>query len=186
MQNVIVSNSYGVCSVYWGTVENAKKILDCHRENIDKQVINMVSNKSSFLVKESILNVVNKMLQQDVDTMASKTIKVTKGAKQETVLYCFEKKIEIKNNKVDSYNFFKDFKVEDLSYFANNENYPKDSILVDEYVAEQARTYRVIKNDSWKEGATEKAKVNYIINFCNEIVDSSDTKYELVSLEETF
>lgn len=183
MENVIVDYSHGDFSVYKATLENAKEILSWHEDNIDKKAIDIANKKISFVIKESIVNIVNKILNQEVDTMASKTIKVTKEAKQETVMYCFEKNIEIKNNLVNSHSFFNEFKLIDLSYFANNEKYPIDSVLVDDYVSEQARSYSVIKNDIWKENATEKAKINYVLNFCNEL-SSRDYKYEMVEVKE--
>lgn len=183
MKHVIVENGYGNFSAYPATLENAKKIFDCHVEAIDPVAIELLDNKAPVLIKESIINVLNKILKLKDGEAASKTITVTKEIKQELVMYCFANEIEVKNNSIDSYDFFEKFKLEDLSFFGNNPNYPKDSIFVDEYVKEQSQKYKVIINDKWKEDAKEIAKVRFILEFSQEL-SQRDIKYDVVEVRD--
>jgi uncharacterized membrane protein len=183
MNTVIVDTSFGNVSVYPGTLENAEKLLSYHLDGLDPGVMDLVNNPVPVLNKDSIENILNKILSGEEGQSASKTITVTKEIKQELVMYCFNNKIEIKNNKIDAYALFKIFKVEDLSFFANNENYPKDAKLVDDYVLEQVRKYKVIKNNSWKEGAKEVAKIRYILEFAKELAHR-DVDYEVTEMRE--
>lgn len=183
MEPVIVDSSFGNTVVYRATLTNAKKILECHIDAIDPQALELVKSKKKVLNKENITQIINKILIQEEGSMASKTIEVNKQNKQEVVLYCFENKINIKDNRIDSYEFFKKFKISDLSFFANNENYDKEAEIVDEYVLEQARKYRVIHEDNWNEGAKEIAKIRYILEFAQELAHR-DVKYELTELKD--
>ncbi len=185
MEQVIVDSSYGNFVVYRATVENAKKILDCHIDGMDSQALEIFENDKKVLKKESISQIINKILSKEEGSMASKTIQVTKEIKQEVVMYCFNNKIAIKNNQIDEYELFKVFKISDFSFFANHESYDKEAELVDEYVIEQARKYRVITEDKWKEGASEIAKINYILQFAQELAHR-DVKYELSELRDQF
>lgn len=183
MEPVIVDSSFGNTVVYRATLANAKKILECHIDAIDPQALELVKSKKKVLNKENITQVINKILTQEEGSMASKTIEVNKQNKQEIVLYCFENKINIKDNRIDSYEFFKKFKISDLSFFANNENYDQEAEIVDEYVLELARKYRVIHEDNWKEGAKEVSKIRYILEFAQELAHR-DVKYELTELKD--
>lgn len=183
MEPVIVDSSFGNTVVYRATLANAKKILDCHIDAMDSQALELVKTKKKVLNKESIAQVLSKILTKEEGSMASKTIEVNKQNKQEIVMYCFENKINIKDNKIDEYEFFKKFKISDLSFFANNENYDKEAVIVDEYILEQARKYSVIQDDNWKEGAKEVSKIRYILDFAQELAHR-DVKYELTELKE--
>lgn len=185
MEQVIVDSSYGNFVVYRATLENAKKILDCHIDGMDSLALEIYETQKKVINKESIVQVINKILAKEEGSMASKTIPVTKENKQEIVMYCFNKNLTIKDNQIDEYNLFKDFKLSDFSFFANNDNYDKEAELVDEYVIEQVCKYRVIQEDKWKEGASEIAKVNYILQFAQELAHR-DVKYELSELREQF
>lgn len=184
MEQVIIDNSFGNCAVYRATLDNAKKILDCHIDGIDPKALEIFNTSKKVLNKESIALVINKILSKEEGTMASKTIEVTKEYKQEVVMYCFNNKIGIKNDHIEEYDFFKKFKITDLSFFANNTNYDKEAEIVDEYVIEQVRKYRVIKEDNWKEGAKEIAKIRYIIEFAQELAHR-DVKYEISEIKDT-
>ena len=183
MEPVIVDSSFGNTVVYRATLANAKKILECHIDAIDPQALELVQSKKKVLNKENIIQVLNRILSQEEGSMASKTIEVNKKHKQELVMHCFENNINIKDNRIDSYEFFKKFKITDLSFFANNENYDKDAEIVDEYIIEQSRKYRVIHEDNWKEGAKEVSKIRYILEFAQELAHR-DVKYELSELKE--
>lgn len=183
MEPVIVDSSYGNTVVYRATLENAKKILDCHIDAIAPEALEIVKNKKKVLNKESIASVIKKILSKEEGSMASKTIPVTKENKQEIVMYCFNNKIPLQGDNVSEYEFFKKFKITDLSFFATNENYDKTAELVDEYVIEQAQKYRVIQEDNWKEGAKDSAKIRYILEFAQELAHR-DVKYELTELRE--
>lgn len=184
MEPVIVDSSFGNTVVYRATLENAKKILDCHIDGMDHQAMEIVKTNKKVVKKENIANIINKILSKEEGERATKTIEVNKQNKQEIVMYCFDNKINIKDNKINEYEFFKKFKLSDLSFFANNENYDKEAELVDEYVIEQSRKYRVINEDNWKDGAKEVAKIRYILEFAQELAHR-DVKYELTELKET-
>lgn len=183
MEQVIVDSSYGNCVVYRANIGNAKKILDCHIDGMDAKAMEIYTNKTKILNKESIVLVINKILSKEEGSMASKTIPVTKENKQEVVMYCFKNKININNDKVDEYALFTNFKITDFSFFENNKNYDKEAEIVDEYVIEQSRKYAVIQEDKWKEGAKEIAKILYILEFAQELAHR-DVKYELSELKE--
>ena len=185
MAQVIVENGFGNVSVYLATMENAKKIFENHLDAIDPEAIQIYKLKKKVLNKDKISQIINKILSGEEGSMASKTITVSRENKQEVVMYCFNKKININNNRIDEYAFFKDFKIVDLSFFANNENYDMSAEIVDEYVIEQSQRYSVIQEDKWREGAKDLAKINYIINFANELAHR-DVKYEVTELKEIF
>jgi hypothetical protein len=184
MEQVIVDYSYGGCSVYRATLENAKSILDCHIDSLDPKALEIYESGKKFLNKENLAATINKILSGDEGAMATKTIPVTQANKQEIVMYCFNNKINIQKDKIDEYEFFKKFKLTDLSFFTNNPNYDSEAELVDEYVMEQARKYRVIQKDMWKEAVKEAAKVRYILEFAQELAHR-DVKYEMSELKET-
>ncbi len=185
-KNVIVENSFGSVRVYNGTVENAKKILSWNEDVIDKMAVKIANEKIPYLIKENIVKVINKILTEEIGAMASKTIQVTEENKKEVVLYCFNNGINVnpRSGISSEYDFFKNFKLEDFSFFKEHESYPKDSLLIDDYVAEQAHKYKVIKNDLWKEGLAEERKVSYILEFANELVHR-DVNYEMADFKET-
>ena len=91
--------------------------------------------------------------------------------KKEVVIYCFNNGISVnpRTGISSDYDFFKKFKLEDFSFFKEHESYPKESILIDDYVAEQAHKYKVIKNDLWKQGLADSRKISYILDFANEL-----------------
>lgn len=184
MEQVIVDYSYGGCTVYRATLENAKSILDCHIDALDPQALEIYETDKKVLNKESLTATINKILSGAEGTMATKTIPVTQANKQEIVMYCFNNKINIQKDKIDEYEFFKKFKLSDLSFFANNSNYNPEAEIVDEYVLEQARKYSVIQKGLWKEGVKETAKVRYILEFAQELAHR-DVKYEMSELKET-
>lgn len=183
MDFVIVDSSFGNTSVYPANLKNAKKILDSHLDALNPEVLELIEKDKTVITTQSITTVVNNILKMSEGQAASKSITVTKEMKQEVVMYCFNNKVAIKNDSIEEFSFFKVFKLEDLSFFANNPKYPKDSIIVDKYIHEQARKYKVIKNDTWKDGAKEIAKVRYILDFAQELAHR-DVKYEVVEMSE--
>lgn len=185
-KEVIVEHSFGSFHVYGGTVENAKKILSFNEDVIDKMAIKIANEKLPYLIKENIVKVINKILVEEIGSMASKTIEVTEENKKEVVIYCFNNGISVnpRTGISSDYDFFKKFKLEDFSFFKEHESYPKESILIDDYVAEQAHKYKVIKNDLWKQGLADSRKISYILEFANELAHR-DVKYELVEFKET-
>ena len=99
-------------------------------------------------------------------------------------MYCFKHNLAIKNNKIESsYDFFKVFKLEDFSCFRDNENYPADAVITDDYYLEQRQLYRAVVEGKWKEGASDTAKINCIIEFVNNL-SHRDVKYSLVKVKE--
>lgn len=183
MEQVIVDSSYGNYVVYRATIENAKKIFNCHIDSIDAKAMEIYTKKTKVLNKENIVLVINKILSQEEGSMASKTISVTKENKQEVVMYCFNNKININKDRVDEYALFPSFKITDFSFFANNANYDLEAEILDQYVIDQSRKYGVIQDDKWKEGAKEMDKIRYILEFSQELAHR-DVKYELSELKE--
>lgn len=175
MEYVIVDKSFGETDIYVATLANAKKILECHIDKIDHRTLDILNNNKKILSKKFIEKIVNKMISGDVGTMASKTIEITSAAKQELVMYCFSNGIPIQSGRVSQYLFFKNFKVTDLSFFANNKNFDKEAELVDEYIFDQVNEYCTIQNDFWKEGASEIGKIRFILDFAKSL--SSDSSY---------
>ena len=62
MEQVIVDSSYGNFVVYRATLENAKKILDCHIDSMDSLALEIYETEKKVLNKESIVQVINKIL----------------------------------------------------------------------------------------------------------------------------
>ena len=182
MEKVIVEYGYGSFSVYKGTLQNAKNILERVLPYMTQEVLEIYNSKCNILNKKNIIHVVNKILSLKEGEMASKTIAVTKENKQELVLYCYEKSIPIENSEVDEYVFFEKANLSDLSFFNNNDAYPKDAKIIDDYVIDQLSKYKVIKEDRWKETATEKGKIQYVLSFARDL-SNDDVKYDLVDLE---
>lgn len=183
-KKVIVCYGYGSFSVYDGTLENAKKILNGYKDYLNKTSVQIAEEGLICVTKESIMTVLNKILTKPIGEMASKTIQVTDENKQEVIMYCFKNGITIHNENgiKDEYTFFKTFKVEDFSFFRGHKSYPVDAMLIDEYVAEQAKKYKVIKNDIWREGAKEESKIRYILDLVGELCHR-DEKYDVVDFQ---
>lgn len=181
MSDVIVDMSFGGVSVYPATIENANSLLETSLNNLDPQVLEIYNNKKPIINKENIIRIINKILSSDENEKVSKTIFSTKENKKEIVMYCFENKISLLNGIVNSYDFFKTFKLSDLSFFRDNENYNKDSLLVDEYILEQLSQYKTIKENRWKEDASEIGKIRYILSFAMGL-SHRDVKYEVCSI----
>lgn len=185
MEQVIVDSSYGNCVVYRATLENAKKILECHTNGIDPKAMEIYNENKKVLNKDDIVSVINNILSKDEGSLASKSIHVNKENKQEVVMYCFNHKIGIKNNRINDYDFFNIFKLSDFSFFANNIHYDQQLEIVDSYLIEQVRKYNIITNDKWKEGAKEIAKIRYVLEFAQQLAHR-DVKYELSELKNDF
>lgn len=180
MEQVIVDRSFGRTMVYHATIANAKKILGYHINQISPEAIEIVKTNKKVLSKESIGKVIDSILTEKEGSQALKNIEINKTNKQEIVMYCFENKINIKNNKIDQYEFFKKFKITDFSFFAS---YDKEAELVDEYIIQQAYSYQIIKDDNWDEDDSEYSKIYYIIEFAQSL-SHRDIKYEMTEIRE--
>jgi hypothetical protein len=181
MKEVIVDTSFGGASVYPATLKNAKALLEVALENISPEVVDIYEKNKKVINKSNIVRIINKILSGKDGEMASKTIEINKESREEIIFYCFSNNIGIKNNKVEEYEFLKNFNLADLSFFANNENYPKEAVLVDEYILDQLSKYRTVKENRWKEGASIIGKVRYILEFAMEL-SHRDVKYDVVKV----
>lgn len=181
MKEVIVDTSFGGTSVYPATMKNAKELLDVALENISPEVLDIYNKNIKVINKSSIVRIINKILSGKDGEKASKTIEINKENREEIILYWFSNNITIKDNKVNDYEFLAKFKLGDLSFFANNENYPQTANLVDEYILEQLSKYKTVKENRWKEGASLIGKVRYILEFAMEL-SHRDVKYEVVEI----
>lgn len=181
MKEVIVDTSFGGTSVYPATMKNAKELLSIALENISPEVIDIYNKNLKVINKNNIVRIINKILSGKDGEKASKTIESNKENREEIILYCFNNNITIKDNKVNNYEFLDKFKLSDLSFFANNENYPQTSTLVDEYILEQLSKYKTIKEDCWKEDASMIGKIRYILEFAMEL-SHRDVKYDVVEI----
>lgn len=100
------------------------------------------------------------------------------------MLYCFKQNINIKHpGEVDSTAFFKVFKITDFSFFANNENYNTAKGIAYQYEIELATDYKTIVEGRWSEKATERGKINFILDFVKQI-SHRDVEYELIEYVE--
>jgi hypothetical protein len=184
MDSVIVCNGFGDISVHPATMETAEGLVSTVIDYVDKTVVELAKTEKSILVKETVFRTINKLLTEEDNMPVTKTIVTTPELKQEIIMYCFKNNLAIKNNKIESsYDFFKVFKLEDFSCFRDNENYPTDSIITDDYYIEQLRLYRAVVEGKWREGATETSKMNHIIEFVNNL-SHRDVKYSLVKVRE--
>lgn len=185
-KHVIVDYSYGDVSVYAATVKNARYLLDCSIGNLDPQVLTLARSSTTreAVTKEAILALVNNVLKLEVGKPYSKKNPdklVTNELKQEIVMYCFKHSISVKP-EINSYEFFKEFKIKDLAFVA--QEFPSSAVIVEKYIKDQAYALNVIENDLFKPGASELAKVRYILEFAGELVDSSDIRYFVTTLKE--
>ncbi len=182
MESVIVCNGFGNVEVFPATMETANGMVETVIGYVDKTVIELASTEKRVLVKETIFRTLNKLLTEPDDTAVTKSIVTTPELKQEIIMYCFKNNLAIKHNKIaDSYELFKIFKLEDFSFFRDNENYPADAIITDDYYVEQRTLYRAVVEGKWAEGATEIAKIRHTIEFVNSL-SHRDVKYSLVKV----
>lgn len=184
-KKVIIEYSYGSICVCEATLENAYLIFNNFFENISKEAVNIYNEKNKYLVKEHILEVFNNIITKPIGEKASKTINVTEEAQRELVLYCFNKKIKYSPELgiIDEELFFKDLNFEQFEFLKDNKNYDNNLMIVSDYVDYQTKKLKVIKNNLWKEGLPEHRKINYILNFVNEICHR-EIRFEIVDVKE--
>lgn len=184
-KQLILDKSFGCYRAYAATVDNAVKILKDSGNDWRNEVIDdILNNGAKYVSRESILKAISKILTMPVGEMATKTIQVTEAIRQEIVLYCFNHNINIKHpGEVDSTAFFKVFKISDFSFFANNENYNTAKGIAYLYEMELAASYQKIMQGAWTEKATERAKINFILDFVKQI-SHRDVAFELIEYVE--
>jgi hypothetical protein len=185
MSAVIIDMSFGCYSAYPATIENAKKILDNYLENMEPQAkeINDPNSEKKFINRQNVKQVIQDILKLDNTRMATKTIAASQENKQEIIMYCFNNQIDLRGSEFNEYQFFSKFNLKDFSFFANNENWDCDAELMDDYVMEQARKYRMIMNDKWNTKATDIAKIEHILDFAMEL-GHRDVKYAVCEVKE--
>lgn len=184
MDSVIVCDGFGDIRVYPATMETANAMVSTVIDYVSKTVVDLATTDKQIVSKETVFRTVNKILSSEDGTQVTKTIVTTAELKQEIIMYCFKHNLVIKNNKIESsYDFFKVFKIEDFSCFRNNENYPADIIITDEFYIDQRQLYRAVVEGKWREGITDMVKINHIISFVNDL-SHRDVKYSLVKIRE--
>lgn len=185
-KNLILDKSFGCYRAYAATVDNAVKIMKDSGDSWMSAVVkDIVDNDAKYVSREAILKVISKILTMPVGDMASKTIQITEEIRQEIVLYCFKHNISIKHpGEIDSTAFFKVFKLSDFSFFASNEHYNTAKGIAYLYEMELAGSYKTITKGAWSEKATDRAKINFILDFVKQI-SHRDVEYELIEYAES-
>lgn len=195
---VIVSSGEG-CSVYEGTFELAKKILDSYIGNICKEVIQIADsyNEGSTVKYVSLTGLARSLLEVynldegqiadrfsryvlNIDEKAN-YVPVSEAMKTELAVWMMKNKLTERDLSSPSVSTFEKANIWGLKMLEPLLEEIKSTgreIKFCDYDAyfETARQYRVIKNERWKENATEKAKINYVLNFINDNLVNS--KYE--------
>lgn len=177
---IIVTRGYGDFAAWDATVANAKEILSW--QEIDDEVISFATNRpETFTTNETLVRLIEKILSSAIGSVVfkSKTTGVelvaTEEAKKEIALRLFSLGITEKSFSVCDLERIDIQSLQCLSYF---HNMPR----VSEWVYERARTYKVITQDRWKEGASEERKVRFIIEFVNQLSDR-DEQYDVIEVK---
>lgn len=179
--HVIVSAAYDTVEAYEATIENAQTILSW--QQIPADVVAFAANRPEhYTTYDVIARVVQKLLTLPEMELAfnssrdaTRNIVATQEAKQELVMYCFDK--HISPTDISAYTIKSSFDIKDLQCLSKLHDTP----IVDEWMAGQASKYATITNNRWKETATDISKVNYIINFVNEHAHR-DERYHVVKV----
>jgi hypothetical protein len=184
MTKVIIEYDEGQLNCYKATLKNATSLFNRYPHYISEEslkIAELIKNKKPYFNKKSIHSIVNKVLSKPIGESASKSITVSKEIKDETILYCFNKQIIIKNSQVDEYELFKDFKFENLSYFKNNPIYQSQAEIFESSDIDVACQIFPIIYNSWKTEDDMK-KIDYILRFLQDTLGSHH-KFELVDIE---
>lgn len=180
--NIIISHGFGSFSAWAATVSNAKTILSWQYIPLEVETLSRAL-PSHYITYEAIATLIQKMLKSKDGDVIFKSrvdgeeIVATQAARQETVLYLFERNVSL--DTFSPYQFKQWCNIKDLSWLAQFH----DITLTDRELIESAKQYRAIQNDGWKEGATELNKIRFILEFVN-MVSHRDEKYEIVEVRE--
>lgn len=180
--HVITSVYDGDVAIYEATIENANTILSW--ETVPEEVKAFVAaHPPKYATYETIAAVVNKILKADDGTTvftskldSTQTIVATPEAKQEVVMWLF--KHSILPDRVGAYDMWRHSahkELQCLSYF-------HDMNVVDDWVADLAHRYGTITENKWKDGVSDLRKIQYILNFANELA-SRHQRYSVVEVK---
>lgn len=169
--HVITSVYDGDVAIYEATLENANTILSW--QVVPEEVKAFAAARPpKYATYDTIAAIVNKILKaNDGDTVftskhdSTQTIVATPETKQEVVMYLFKHGIlpdHVNAYCMWRYDAHKELKC--LSHF-------HDMDVVDEWVASWANTYSTIVDNKWKDGVSDLRKIQYILNFANELAD---------------
>ena len=181
----IIKNNERACSA---TIHNAKAILDFEIQNgctyLDI-IRDIIDKKYSVIKKSTIMNILAQILISEDNTMITKTICASKENKTELKTYLFENNLTFDQiARKDQYALFKHFKLTDLSFL---NCFSSDSKILDDFILDNAQSYKTILTDNWKDSASTENKINYILRFANEFADTREYGYwELISVDDTF
>ncbi len=181
--DIIVSRGFGSFEAWEATVANAKEILSW--QTIPAEVKKFAENRPAhYATYETVAAIIQKLLKAEDGEVVFKSRKdgseivATTEAKQQTVLYLFEKKVS--PDKFSSYDLKDKCNVKDLPWLSRFH----DVVLTERWLAEWAEKYYVIQNGVWKEGVADSRKIRYILEFVNELCHR-DGEYEIVSVKAT-
>lgn len=196
---------YAVCE---GTFEVAKQIFDSYISNLDREVIAIAKSfeedsKVQYVSLKSLAQSLYEVYNLDTGAVAEKYSRFVLGIKEkdkavtisdemktELAVWMMKHKLGDRDLSSASVSTFERADVWSLKMLAPILSAIKEQgkeikfCDYDEYF-ECARKYRVIMNDRWKEGATEKAKINYVLSFVNDNLVNSryDDGFELCEVK---
>ena len=177
--DIIASRSHGNFDAYEATVENAKTILSW--QTVPQEAKDFAAKKPErYLTHEVVARIIKKIADspvgEDIKTSRGEVFPVTDASKQEVVMWMYANKIQPDRDITSHVN---ENVVNQLQCLAPWHGLP----IVDEYIAEYACALVTIQEDRWKVSATEKAKINYILRFVNDLCHR-DEEYELITVTE--
>lgn len=136
-------------------------------------------------MQKLFLNILAQILISEDNTMITKTICASKENKAELKSYLFENNLTFDQiARKDQYALFKNFKLTDLSFL---NCFASDSKIVDDFIIDNAKKYKTVITDNWKDSASEEKIIEYILSIANEFADKEEYGYwELISVDDTF
>lgn len=179
--HIIVSTSYDTVEAYEATVEIAQTILS--RQRIHADVVDFAANRPEhYTTYEIITKLVQKLLTSyegeivfNSNLGVQRNIVATQEAKQELVMYCFDKHVD--PSDVTVHEVKSRFNIKDLQCLSRFHDIP----VVDAWVAERAGEYSTIINNNWKVTATDIDKVKYLVDFVDEFAHT-DEQYHVIEV----
>lgn len=177
---VIIEHSHGSSSLYVATLENALKLF---KSNIEDYRFEPIEWKPPYFSKSLLM-------KRAKDVLFSKEVNgllISQEMKSMLFQFLFEHEIPIIDKSFSEYHFLKAFSFEKLPFFKEMDAYKnkENLIFLSDYLIDRNRDYQTIINDSFKEETSNEKKIKFILSFINQIVDSSNLRYELSDIKET-